>query len=134
MRNLYILFFTGILFTACSKEQRTVNKLSGLWEVRSATITNFGEVDSEQQFEFEKCRIRKNNYCDFTLVDRDNNEITYGTYLINDEGNEVTMVFTEGLTVTTHTFIIDKVNWRKLILTNKYPNPGTFERFELRSI
>lgn len=134
MRNLYILFFAGILLSACSKEQRTVNKLGGLWEVRSATISNFGEVDSEQQFEFEKCRIRKNNYCDFTLVDRDNNEVTYGTYLINDEGSEVTMVFTEGLTVTTHTFIINKINWRKLILTNKFPNPGTFERFELRSI
>jgi hypothetical protein len=134
MYKLYYLFIVGILISACSKEQRTANKLSGVWEVRSAVITNLGEVNSEQQFEFEKCRIRKNNYCDFTLVDRNNNEITYGSYLINEEGDEVTMVFTEGLTITTHTFIIDKVNWRKLILTNKHPNPGTFERFELRSI
>lgn len=133
MRSIFIFLLLGFVLLSCSKEQRTVNKLSGSWEVRSATITGVGELDTDQIFDFEKCRIRKNNYCSFTLVDRDNQETTYGSYLINETGDEVTLVFTEGLTTDIHIFAIEKVNWRKLILVNKEPQNGSFERFELRS-
>lgn len=133
MRSLLSILLLGFIFLSCSKEQRIVNKLAGLWEVRSATITGVGEMNTDQVFDFEKCRIRKNNYCNFTLVDRDNQETTYGSYLIDESGNEVTLVFTEGLTTSIHVFTIEKVNWRKLILVNKEPQAGSFERFELRS-
>lgn len=133
MRSLLSILLLGFIFLSCSKEQRTVNKLAGSWEVRSATITGVGEMNTDQVFDFEKCRIRKNNYCNFTLVDRDNQETTYGSYLIDETGNEVTLVFTEGLTTFIHVFTIEKVNWRKLILVNKEPQAGSFERFELRS-
>lgn len=133
MRFTLSILFIGFVLLSCSKEQRTVNKLAGSWEVCSATITGVGELNSDQIFDFEKCRIRKNNYCNFTLVDRDNQETTYGSYLIDETGNEVTLVFTEGLTTDVHVFTIEKVNWRKLIIVNKTPQNGSFERFEMRS-
>ena len=133
MRSILSILLLGFVFLSCSKEQRTVNKLAGSWEVRSATITGIGELNTDQIFDFEKCRIRKNNYCNFTLTDLDNHETTYGSYLINESGDEVTMVFTEGLSTFIHVYNIEKVNWRKLILVNKEPQNGTFERFELRS-
>lgn len=133
MRSTFVILLLSFVFLSCSKEQRTVNKLAGSWEVRSATVTGIGELNTDQIFDFEKCRIRKNNYCNFTLVDRDNQETTFGSYLINESGDEVTMVFTEGLSTFIYKYTIEKVNWRKLILINKEPQTGSFERFELRS-
>lgn len=133
MRSVVFILILLMTIASCTKQQRTVNKLAGSWEVRSATIKGVGELNTDQEFNFEKCRIRKNNYCDFSLIDRDNQETTFGSYLISEEGIEVTIVFTEELTTAVHVFTIEKVNWRTLILENTQATQGDFERFELRA-
>lgn len=134
MKTTIYFLLTTVLLLSCSKQQRTVNKLSGRWEVKKAAITGVGELNTEQIFDFDQCRIRKNNYCDFTLTDLNNNETTYGSYLLDENGNTVTFLFTEGFQTQVQTYTIEKVNCRKLILVNQTPEQGSFERFDLRSL
>ena len=54
--QLGLIFMSTLLLFACSKQQRTVNKLEGKWNIVDATLAGSGNADPDMIFEFERCK------------------------------------------------------------------------------
>jgi len=71
---LFLLFVLG----ACSKNQRQVRKIDGKWNVMEADIQGYGETDPDIIYEFEFCRLRQDEFCDFSIHNFDTDDIRTG--------------------------------------------------------
>jgi hypothetical protein len=134
MKSILLVGTLLILLASCSKNQRKINKIDGKWNVTSAQIAGAGEIDPDIIYEFEYCKLRKEDFCDFTIHNFDNNDITYGTYTIEEGGTEVVLSVTNAFGTNYRTYNIIRLGNRKLILVNQSAPNGEFERIEMRKV
>jgi len=99
MKNLFKgVFLTAaaaFALTACSKEQQVVNRLEGEWELKTVkeyengVLTSNGLVSGETIiFDFEKCKLKSDDFCDFTIkyIESGNTQTDSYKYKISDDG------------------------------------------------
>ena len=127
-----ILLFTLITIAAisCNKNQKAVKRLSGTWRANKILVTN-GNTATDlttlgvtATFKFEKCKLKNDEYCEFTLTTTETaGSLTEtfeetGYYKVTDDG--ATMIQTDALTNgTTKTFNIIELTKKKATLSNK---------------
>lgn len=135
MKNNYlVLVLLSIVLISCSKEQRIVNKMEGKWNVVSADLVGLGEFDPDLIFEFEYCKVRKNNFCEFTIHDFDTDDLFYGSYSLGGDGNSLILSSGFGLGMNFQVYEIEKLNSRRLILTDNDALYGSYRRIELKYV
>ena len=135
MRTLIPTLILGlILLTSCSKEQRIINRLQGKWTVTEAEIANFGKFEPNMVFQFDYCKQRLNDFCDYSFHNFDQDETVNGTYAIGNDGESVIVSSLNGWGNNFEEFEIEKLNSRRLRLVNYNAENGEYRRFELRSI
>lgn len=101
MKNLFkaaaLIATASLTFAACSKEQRVVNRLEGEWQVTTVreyengvlTSTGNGLISGETiVFDFEKCKLKSDDFCDFTIkyTESGNTQTDSYKYKISDDG------------------------------------------------
>jgi len=123
-----------ILLSSCSKEQRVVNRLEGKWTVTEAEISTIGTFEPNMVFEFEYCRQRKTDFCDYSAHDFDQDETVNGSYAIGDNGESVVLSSLSGWGNNFEEFEIEKLNSRRLRLVNYSAENGEYRRLELKAI
>ncbi|MBL4862262.1 MAG: hypothetical protein JKY09_04490 [Crocinitomicaceae bacterium] len=124
----------GLLFTACNKNQHQVIKLEGKWNVISADVQGYAEMDPDMIYEFEYCKLKKEDYCDFSIHNFDTNEITNGLYSVKEHGMTVSMTVSSGFGFEYREYDIVKLSNRRLILVDKNAPTGAFSRIELKAV
>ncbi|MDG1331803.1 MAG: hypothetical protein P8P74_05710 [Crocinitomicaceae bacterium] len=124
-----------VILGSCTKEQRIVNRMQGKWTVTEVEIANQGEFEPNMVFQFDYCKTRTTDFCDFSLHDFDQDVTINGTYAIGDNGESVLLSSLSGWWGTNFDeFEIEKLNSRRLRLINYNAETGEYRRFELRSI
>ena len=123
-----------MLVVSCSKEQRIVNKMEGKWNVISADLLGFGEVDPDLIFEFDYCRTSKNDFCEFTIHDFIAGEVYRGSYSVNDQGDTIVLSSGIGLGMDFNSYSIEKLNGRRLILRHTNAQIGEYREIELKFV
>lgn len=135
MKTLIPTLIIGlILLSSCSKEQRIVNRMQGKWTVTEVEIANLGTFEPNMVFNFEYCKQRLNDFCDYSLHDFDQELTINGSYSIGDNGESVILSSLSGWGNNFEEFEIEKLNSRRLRLVNYDADNGEYRRFELRSI
>jgi len=135
MKTLFTALAIGFLvLSSCTKEQRIVNRLEGKWTVLEAEIANSGTFEPNMVFEFEYCKQRKNDFCDYSYHDFDQDETVNGVYAIGNNGKSVVLSSLSSWNSTFDEFEIEKLNSRRLRLVNYDAESGEYRRFELKSI
>lgn len=77
MKKLLMIAVVALIATACSKDQRVVNKLEGTWKATKWTFTdNDGAsidligtgVVTEATMNFSDCKLKTDEWCDLTTT------------------------------------------------------------------
>ena len=123
-----------ILVTACRKDQRKVNRIEGKWSVVYAELPNFGKIEPDLIFKFDWCKVRFDDYCDFSLNDFNLESIRFGIYKVSKDGNSLTLSFEDSGYSSFEVFSIERLNFRTLILENTNTQSMYYSKFRLRSI
>lgn len=100
MKKIALLALLAVVMVACSKNQRTVNKLDGTWDVTEFKVTEdgitvdiieFSEGEFESQWTFEKCKLKDEEFCPFISVTSFGGEPdTYtGLFRVSEDGAEL---------------------------------------------
>ncbi|MDX1652374.1 MAG: hypothetical protein R3277_07780 [Brumimicrobium sp.] len=134
MKSSFLLFLSVILLFACRKDQRVKNRIDGKWNVISANIYGFGEVEPEMVFNFDWCKTRKDDFCDFSAYDFAKNEMIEGVYSISEDGKSLVLDWKSNQNYNFEVFDIERLNFRTLILINKNPYSSFFSKMKFRSI
>ena len=129
-----ILIIALIVLGSCTKEQRIVNRMQGKWTVTKAEIANAGTFEPNMVFQFDYCKMRTTDFCDYSLHDFDQDVIINGTYAIGQNGESVLLSSLNGWGINFEEFEIEKLNSRKLRLVNYDAGTGEYRRFDLRCI
>lgn len=132
--QLGLIFMSTLLLFACSKQQRTVNKLEGKWNIVDATLAGSGNADPDMIFEFERCKVNQNDYCEFGLYDFAFDEVRKGLYSINKDDSKAEIIWSNGWDYEYQEFRLDRLNWRTLILIDDNASNGQYSRIKLRSV
>lgn len=131
---LFIVICTVLVLGSCRKDQRKVNQLEGKWTVVWATLPDFGKVEPDLIFNFDWCKKRLDEYCDFSFHDFNLDVSRNGIYSVNREGNTLTISFEDMGFNHFETFTIERLNFRTLILNNTNPQTQFYAEIKLRSI
>lgn len=134
MNKLLLFFILSLGILACQKEQRLVNRMEGKWTVRSAELPGFGTIEPDIVFDFDWCKTRFDEFCDYSLHDFNLNYTIFGSFQISDNGNKLVLSWADFGQPYFETFDIERLNNRWLILTNNNPNSNYYQRLELRHI
>ena len=135
MKTLITTLILGVLIlSSCTKEQRIVNRMQGKWTVTEVEIANQGEFEPNMVFQFDYCKMRTTDFCDYSLHDFDQDATVNGTYAIGNDGESVILSSLSGWGNNFEDFEIEKLNSRRLRLVNYSAENGEYRRFELRSI
>jgi hypothetical protein len=129
---LYFILIFSLL--ACQKEQRLVYRMEGKWTVRSAELANYGTLEPDLVFDFDWCKTRFDEFCDYSLYDFNLNYTVLGSYQISEDGNQLVLSWAEFGQAYFETFEIERLNNRWLKLVNTNPNSNFYRRMELRHI
>jgi hypothetical protein len=133
-KAILILVVFPIIAFGCRKDQRKINRIEGVWKVRSAEITGFGSVSPDLVFKFDWCKARFDDFCDFSAHDFNLNQTDYGVYSISKDGDSMVLRWQSSGVQFHETFLIDRLNFRTLLLTNTNSNSGYFSQMRLRTI
>jgi len=130
------ILFCSVFFLliSCSKNQRQVSRIDGKWNVVSAEMSGFGEVDPDLIYEFEYCKLKKSDFCEFSILNFDTDEIVSGVYTIIDHGTKVGLTISSGFGFSYREYDIVKLSRRKLVLENSAVPSGELSRIEMRSV
>lgn len=128
------LILSLIILGSCSKEQRIVNRMQGKWTVTEVEIANQGDFEPNMVFQFDYCKMRTTDFCDYSLHNFDLDETVNGTYAVGEDGESVLLSSLSGWGMNFDEFEIEKLNSRRLRLVNYDAETGEYRRFELRSI
>jgi hypothetical protein len=83
------LFFAIFFVSSCAKdEQRTVNRLDGLWKVSDYKVSGASLAATEfanMNFLFKGCDVGEFDYCDGTLTTNEGDEVEF-KFTISDGG------------------------------------------------
>jgi len=103
---LSALVFAAFLVTSCSKDQKSVNRLEGEWEITSMSYD--GEAADKEEYEgltytFEKCKTKKGD-CPGTMTfkdpDKGDQKFPF-TYNVTEKGTKLTIKMLTESTVWT---------------------------------
>jgi len=131
---LPLLILTVIVASSCSRNQRKVNRIDGKWNVVSAEIQGYGEADPDIIYEFEFCRLRTDEFCDFSVHNFETNDMQTGVYTIENSGNILAMTISDGFGFQYREYTIVRATpWRLVLETNNAP-VGEFSRMVLRKV
>lgn len=135
MKTLITTLILGFfILSSCTKEQRVVNRMQGKWTVTEVEIANQGNFEPNMIFQFDYCKMRKTDFCDYSLHDFDQDATVNGTYAIGNDGESIILSSLTGWGNNFEEFEIEKLNSRKLRLVNYSAETGEYSRFELKSI
>lgn len=100
MRKILFLAFVAVAMVACNKNQRTVNKIEGAWKAKTfqissgaLTIDLLSVGDNSYEIEFDKCKLKNDEFCTYTETTKNDGEQTVlkGLYRITSEGEKIEM-------------------------------------------
>lgn len=123
-----------LMFSSCRKDQRKVNRMEGKWSVVWAKLPNFGKVEPDLIFKFDWCKIRFDDFCDFSVYNFKLDESEFGIYSVSNDGNAVTISFEESGYNHFEVFSIERLNFRTLKLKNTNSQSMYYSELRLRSI
>ncbi len=131
-----LLFFLGFLFViaACNKNQRQVERIDGKWNVVEATIQGYGKSDPDLIYEFEYCKLKKDDFCEFSVHNFTTDDVTSGVYSIEESGNTIALTISDGFGFSYREYTIVRSSFRKLILENDAVPNGEFSRLVLKKV
>lgn len=132
--GIYTIIVAMIVLVGCSKEQRVVNRLEGKWTVLRGEIENFGEVEPNMVFQFEYCKQRKQDFCDYSVHDFDQDQTISGSYNVSDDGESILMSSMNGWNNTFAEFQIERLGINRVNLVNYDAWTGEYRRLELKRI
>jgi hypothetical protein len=128
-----LIVFTFVA-AGCSKNQRKVKRIDGKWNVVEATIQGFGNTDPDVIYEFEFCRLRTDDFCDFSVHNFETDDVTTGVYRISNRGTTLEMTVSNGFGFEYREYTIVKLSpWRMVLESNNVPT-GEFSRLVLRKV
>ena len=99
-----------------------------------ADIQGYGETDPDIIYEFEFCRLRQDEFCDFSIHNFDTDDIRTGIYSIDDRGTTLTLTISDGFGFLYREYTIERLSSRKLVFTNPNVPNGEFSRIVLRKV
>ena len=134
MKQTILLCLLLVFISSCNKNQRRVNKISGKWNVVSADIAGYGTADPDLIYEFEYCKMKNDEFCEFSVHNFDTDEIITGAYRIVDTGTKLGMTISSGFGFEYVEYDIVKSTNRKLILENLNVSVGQLSRIEMRRV
>ena len=134
MRIFALFLLTSLLLLSCSKNQRTINRLDGKWNVISAEIQGFGEQNPDLIYEFEYCKQRQADGCDFSVHNFETNEVVRGVFTINDRGNKLSLTVSSVIGFQYREYTITRLSPNRLELTNLMIPQGELSRIPLRRV
>jgi hypothetical protein len=123
-----------IAVTSCSKNQRKVNRIDGKWDVVDADIQGFGNTDPDIIYEFEYCKLRKDEFCDFSVHNFDTDDIRTGAYSIDDRGTTLAMTVSSAFGIEYREYTIVRLTPWRMILEAKNGQEGEFSRLVFRKL
>jgi len=127
-----ILFL--LIASSCSKNQRKVNRIDGKWNVVDADIQGFGNADPDVIYEFEYCKLRQDEFCDFSVHNFETDDLSTGIYRINNKGTTLEMTVSNGFGFEYREYTIVRLTpWKMVLETNNAPI-GEFSRLVLRKV
>ena len=134
MKAIASILFLSLILLSCSKDQRTIDRLDGKWNVISAEIQGYGEQNPDLIYEFEYCKQKKTDGCDFSVHNFETNEVVRGVYTINDRGNILSLTVSSGLGFQYREYSITRLSRNRLELTNLMIPQGELSRISLRRV
>jgi hypothetical protein len=127
--SLFLTFsFIALMLTGCNKNQKAVKKLSGEWsatkilESNGNTVTDLKTQGVNATFKFNKCKLKNDEYCEYSLTivttigSITNTQTENGFYKVTDDGAK--MIQTDNITTGTPV-TVDIVNLTKKKATLK---------------
>lgn len=132
--GIITLIVALITLIGCSKEQHVVNRLEGKWTVTSAEIANFGEVEPNMVFQFSYCKQRKQDFCDYSVHDFDQDQTINGSYNASEDGESILLSSISGWNNTFVEFQIERLGINRVHLVNTDAENGEYRRLELKQI
>lgn len=104
MKKIGLILMLGLFVTACSKDQRSVNKLEGTWNATHFIWTNADGSFSDEvengylnmEYTFEACKLKKEDEgCPLhakNIINPDGPSVTEleYTYIISEDGTKMT--------------------------------------------
>jgi hypothetical protein len=123
-----------ILLSACNKDQRAVIKLDGKWNVVNALVQGYGETNPDLVYEFEYCKLRHSDFCDFAVHNFETNEVSTGVYTVSDDGRTVALSVSSPFGFTYREYNVIKLSNRRLILEDYTVPTGELARIELKAV
>jgi hypothetical protein len=127
-----ILFL--IAASSCSKNQLKVKRIDGKWNVVDAEIQGFGNADPDVIYEFEFCRLRTDEFCDFSVHNFDTDDLRTGVYTIDDRGTTLAMTVSNGFGFEYREYTIEKLTPWRMVLETDNASVGEFSRLVLRKV
>lgn len=134
MKAIASILFLSLILLSCSKDQRTINRLDGKWNVIAAEIQGYGESTPDLIYEFEYCKQKKTDGCDFSVHNFETNEAVRGVYSIINQGNTLSLTVSSGLGFQYREYTITRLSRNRLELTNLMIPQGELSRISLRRV
>lgn len=134
MRIQFHLLLMLFALSACSKNQQQVVKLDGKWNVTGATVQGFGETNPDLVYDFDFCKIKNGDFCDFSIHNFTTNEVTNGGYTVSDNGQTLSMTISDGFGFIYREYEIIKLSNSRLRLECYNTPQGELSFIELKAI
>lgn len=135
MKTILAILITSVfVFSSCNKNQRTVKRIDGKWNVIEANVVGIGEMDPDIIYEFEFCKLKHNDFCDFSMHNFDTDDVQTGVYSIDDFGTTLNVTISDGFGVEYQEFKIERLSTRKMILHNNAATNGQMSRIVLKKV
>ena len=128
------IFMLLLITTSCNKNQRTVDRIDGKWNVIEADIQGYGEGDPNVIYEFEYGKLKHDEFCDYSVHNFATDDVTSGIYTIDDQGKTISMTISDGFGFEYREYSIERLSFRKMILTNPEAPHGEMSRIVLKRV
>ena len=135
MKILLPLLLVAVLaLSACSLNQRKVNRIDGKWNVVNADINGYGNADPDVIYEFEFCKLRHEDWCDFSIHNFDTDDLRTGIYTIDNRGTTLSMTISNGFGFEYREYQIVKMSPWRMVLETDDATIGELSRIVLRKV
>lgn len=111
-----------------------MNRIDGKWNVVDADIQGFGNDDPDVIYEFEYCKLRQDEFCDFSVHNFETDDVSTGVYSISNRGTILEMTVSNGFGFEYREYSIVRMSPWKMILVNNNAPIGEFSRLVLRKV
>ena len=131
---LPLLLLAVFALSACSRNQRKVNRIDGKWNIVNADIKGYGNADPDVIYEFEFCKLRQEDWCDFSIHNFDTDDLRTGLYTIDNRGTTLSMTTSNGFGFDYREYQIIKMSPWRMVLKTEDANVGELSRIVLRKV